>query len=131
MEVHEHFFYGCFLFELLQAGMWHLERMDSGRVFSFFESLCFATLCCAKCCLRFERFNVQVADSVVKEVYMKRRCVRGCSAEALRLRKKLVKTLSLCRRKYYVNVMTRRKKHALARLQLVLYASIVLNSGVN
>ena len=30
-----------------------------------------------------------------------------------------------------MKVMTRRKKHALARLQLVLYASMMLNSGVN
>ena len=30
-----------------------------------------------------------------------------------------------------MNVMIRRKKHALARLQLVLYASNMLNSGVN
>ena len=94
-------------------------------------SLCFATLCFAKFCLRFVRFDVQVADRNVKEVYMKRKCVHYCAVEALRLRKKRVKTLSLCRRKYYVNVMTRRTKHALARLQLALYASIKLNSGLS
>ena len=41
-----------------------------------------------------------------------------------------MKTLSLCKRKYYVDVMIQRKKHALARLQLVLHASMTLNSGV-
>ena len=30
-----------------------------------------------------------------------------------------------------MNVMTKRNKHALARLQLALHASIMLNSGVN
>ena len=30
-----------------------------------------------------------------------------------------------------MNVLIKRKKHALARLQLVLYASIMLSSGVN
>ena len=62
---------------------------------------------------------------------MKRKCVHYCAVEALRLRKKRVKTLSLCQRQHYVNVATRRKNHALAILQLVLYASFMLNSGVN
>ena len=81
--------------------------------------------------MRVVRFDVQVGDSDVKEVHRKRTCVHDCAVEALRLRKKRVKTLSLCNRKYSVNVMPKRKKHALARLQLVLYASIMLNSGVN
>ena len=87
------------LFLLLQAGMWHLERMDYGCVFSLFVSLCFATLSFAMCCLRVVRFDVQVGDSDVKEVHRKRTCVHDCAVEARRLRKKRVKTLSMCKMK--------------------------------
>ena len=100
MEVHEHFLYGWILFLLLQAGMWHLERMDYGCCFSLFASLCFATLCFAMCCLRVVRFDVQVGDSDVKEAHRKKTCVHDCAVEALTLRKKRVKTSSLCKKKY-------------------------------
>ena len=82
-------------------------------------------------CLRCVRFDLQVGDSDVKEVHMKRTCIHDCAVEALIVRKTRVNTLSLCQKNSYVKVMTRRKKHALARLQLVLYASIMLSSGVN
>ena len=75
------------------------------------------------------RFDVQVGDRDVKEVHMKNTCVQDCAVEALRLRKTRVKMLSLSNNN--VNVLITRKKHALARLQLVLYASMILNSGVN
>ena len=65
-------------------------------------------------CLRAVRFHIKVGDSDVKEVYRKRTCVHDCAVASLRLRKKRVKTLSLCERKYYVNAMTKTKKHALA-----------------
>ena len=111
--------------------MWHLERMVCGRACDLFASLCFATRDFAMCCLRVVRCDVQVGDSDVKEVHRKRKCVHDCAVEALRLRKKRVKTWSLCNKKDYVSVAIRRKKNALARLQLVLYASIMLSSGVN
>ena len=77
------------------------------------------------------RFDVQVGDRDVKEVHMKNTCVQDCAVDALRLRTKRVKILSLCKHKYDEKVMTTRKKHALERLQLVLYASNMLNSCVN
>ena len=93
--------------------------MDYGCVVRLVASLCFATLCFAMCCLRVVRFDVQVGDRDVKEVHRKRTCVHYFAVEALKFRKKRVKTLSLCKRKYSVNVMIKRKKHALAILQLV------------
>lgn len=67
----------------------------------------------------------------MKEVHVKNTCVHECGVEALRLRKKRVKTLSWRRNKYYVKVMTARKKHALAILQLVLCLSIMLSICAN
>ena len=86
-----------------------------GCDFSLVASLCFATLCFAMCCLRVVRFDVRVGDSGLKEVHRKRTCVHDCAVEALRLRKKRVKTLSLCERKSCVSVMIHMKKHSLAR----------------
>ena len=95
----EHFLCGCILFLRLQAEMWHLERMDSGRVCDSVASLCFATRGFAMCRLRVVRCDVQVGDRDVKEVRKNRKCVHDCVVEALILRKKRVKTLSLCKSK--------------------------------
>ena len=95
MKVHEHFLYGWILFLLLQAGMRHLERKHYGCLFSLLALLCCVTLCFAMCCLRVVRFDVQVGDRDVKEAHRNITCVHDCAVEALRLKKKRTKTLSL------------------------------------